>query len=1468
MQYPENPFSLAPAGLISPEFFPPSEDYAQSAHGPSLRANNSGYEQDNVISLDPSDRRILNLRARSLSDDRQVTPPACGEENHRTTTITASTPAVTQNNVEGSRFVGDHRYPARPPLRGISQPNQSLSLKQALANWSTPINHAPCDPAVVKNALEAIRNIVTAPTGAAGPLSARQLQPPEQLDLNAAGWDPQLFLDPEHQVHDDQFICEQARPGEPQRGRLLTKREAQRMLTKGALAGRPEAVTPAPQVSVMNWKNDKRDAAGALPRAPADKITALQPNAPGTVVVPPRRGHTQVVTETPRDIKYLDFVLDGRMSPDPVNVEIWVNNTILRLISQVGPLHLHCSLRLQAIGYCSLPAVRRPMLRISDTLDGRPYSGNVGEEAQAGGPCGIRIQVSTEHVPPLDVEWPALVREETDARHKQAGGAATEILQPGAAASSQLTCLADHDGEVGEITTALRQVEEITAVRARSSRRGRRGGGGKNVSPGRRQEVVGEGGTGIGHGVRQLRQEEPVSAMEPSTSAEHGSSTSGGRSGMLPVEEDTATALAGNRGSRVQVSELDAAGLRLHKVPGQKMRDLPVQALPGESSEEGEGRAECCRMALSLRREFKHRRRGRASAAFLKGTLRVSSSRGQKGRKVVRGEATEEGTLSGMARPHTVGLRHPVPGTLAVAGAAAELALMGPPGTLLKRLRTVDKGEDNLGGGGCLGSVGGYEGTSSCAGTGRTSDENESPPVGGRNRAEGLYTRLQTCSSPLSSAVLSVAGTEKGCLPASAGEGPRGPRREARRARMTGTSGGPGVSLGDATDLSVLGDGVDRARKGEGPLTRVERETDQAEQISEPDTIEAWWSENGARLLIELRREDWETIQDLGMGAHPDVVSVMAWRRCNGARGTQGNVLAHLVLQESLDVPRSSWPNSWAGLVEHVRTGGYFRRVSVLRGGMDPSEMQKLLDTTVFDESLPWEVIDRHVNRIRSGEPIPQEELQTWPARLAQALASLLALQQWDALAAFWQTQPPEVIAGSVLSPARLLALSAITQRPKPATAPPPPWLLSDAYAEVRFNHLSPGDFVPEPHRANNLRTQIEDGIVNRILSVAPDIVHHSHYRLQDLREDLKVDINLKDQQLATCLFSASVVMPNGPWVSGFYTGALSLGGRSYCTIVPTGLYIETEMSKTDQQVLRAIRTALGADTAIFRALLDEALGKAFNCDVRSRETTVRFTSDSRGGKRTKEHVSPDSPESNVLLAMDGTGLIIARRTLNRLSLRLGPVTIGLTLPQCPHQALKNALGLSPGKPAAVRLRPPGSMVVSPVLLIGPLPKGALSEHVVTCGRTMANLRHQMHTVCQAEVQTRDVRLVGRYDKGRSPMFLYMEWASTQEAQRFGSLVDRQVPQGFWQLMVTLCGDKADQMQIWCSDLPAEALACADEKTLRSLMVHGQSHACPLPPPLSPPPPPPPSQAHGSGDASDGTGAAASGPDNPYNGRH
>jgi hypothetical protein len=140
-----------------------------------------------------------------------------------------------------------------------------------------------------------------------------------------------------------------------------------------------------------------------------------------------------------------------------------------------------------------------------------------------------------------------------------------------------------------------------------------------------------------------------------------------------------------------------------------------------------------------------------------------------------------------------------------------------------------------------------------------------------------------------------------------------------------------------------------------------------------------------------------------------------------------------------------------------------------------------------------------------------------------------------------------------------------------------------------------------------------------------------------------------------------------------------------------------------------------------------------------------------------------------------------------------------------------------------------------------------------------------MNEVCHAELQTKDVGLVGRYDKDRAPMFIYMEFDSAHAAQFFGSVVDHHVPPEFSKLMISLGGGKASQMQLWSSNLIAECLSAADEKTLKTLMAHGQARPCPLPPPASPPLPAP---GHGAGPAVDGRDAAASGQDNPANGQH
>jgi hypothetical protein len=140
-----------------------------------------------------------------------------------------------------------------------------------------------------------------------------------------------------------------------------------------------------------------------------------------------------------------------------------------------------------------------------------------------------------------------------------------------------------------------------------------------------------------------------------------------------------------------------------------------------------------------------------------------------------------------------------------------------------------------------------------------------------------------------------------------------------------------------------------------------------------------------------------------------------------------------------------------------------------------------------------------------------------------------------------------------------------------------------------------------------------------------------------------------------------------------------------------------------------------------------------------------------------------------------------------------------------------------------------------------------------------------MREMYQAELQTIDMRLVGRYDKDRSPMFLYMEFGSVDAARHFATMGDQLVPQEFGKLLRRLWGDKALQMPFWSCNLLAECLAVADEKKLKALMSHGQQHPCPLPPPALPPPPPP---ANGAEQVVDGSGSAASGPDNPEMAKH
>ena len=131
-----------------------------------------------------------------------------------------------------------------------------------------------------------------------------------------------------------------------------------------------------------------------------------------------------------------------------------------------------------------------------------------------------------------------------------------------------------------------------------------------------------------------------------------------------------------------------------------------------------------------------------------------------------------------------------------------------------------------------------------------------------------------------------------------------------------------------------------------------------------PASVEVLLEKGGRKCTFELRKSDWDDAHAQGMSEHSDIVIGLAWRRSvmtqRGQRVTLPTI--RLVSREVIDLPKNSWPTSWEGLVEHVNTGGFFRSIPTLRGGMNP-EMQALLDSTVFDDPLQREAIDRDLNR-------------------------------------------------------------------------------------------------------------------------------------------------------------------------------------------------------------------------------------------------------------------------------------------------------------------------------------------------------------------------------------------------------------------------------------------------------------------------------------------------------------------------
>ena len=534
---------------------------------------------------------------------------------------------------------------------------------------------------------------------------------------------------------------------------------------------------------------------------------------------------------------------------------------------------------------------------------------------------------------------------------------------------------------------------------------------------------------------------------------------------------------------------------------------------------------------------------------------------------------------------------------------------------------------------------------------------------------------------------------------------------------------------------------------------------------------------SGVKIKVQVRLEDWESMVELGFcDVAPGAVIATAYRRV----APNASVLVRLRDRNGIDVRSNSEPQSWEELVRFVDSGGTCILHGRMRGGMDPKH-QATIAATAFDERLRWDEIDTIMESIRSGGALA-EGTDPQLRDLAEALASVPHLQQWDPMDAL----PENIRRGCVCSPARLAALQCIVLRREAGEEGTlPGWTSRGQFLEVRWNEIPAAGIQLDHANGGNGRAQLQDMLMSRLLSAAPAITGSPQYDLAELRDSIHIESNLD----LGFPFSATMVVPVGPWVQDMISGRLSLGGDSFCTVTAVGTHVEVALPNPGSQLINTIRGCLRVSRRAFQTILNDSFRRALQCTfVTTRNTTSRVVHQGKN-KRTVENFDPGSGDSVVMVGTEATRLLMVRRERLELQVRLGygqecPVALRIGCPQCPQRILHGLLEQRNPPP----LRPlshAGSLPVHPILLIGPLVKG-WSARLGYPPRERAKMQELQRNIAQTArglVGARSTRLIGRHDKEHSPVYVYMEFEPPNRAIRAESasratMGDRNVPAG------------------------------------------------------------------------------------------
>ena len=365
---------------------------------------------------------------------------------------------------------------------------------------------------------------------------------------------------------------------------------------------------------------------------------------------------------------------------------------------------------------------------------------------------------------------------------------------------------------------------------------------------------------------------------------------------------------------------------------------------------------------------------------------------------------------------------------------------------------------------------------------------------------------------------------------------------------------------------------------------------------------------------------------------------------------------------------------------------------------------------------------------------------------------------------------------------------------------------------------------------------------MSRLLSAAPGLSGSPQFDLSELRDSIHPECNLD----LGSPFSATMVVPVGPWLQEMFSGRVSLGGDSFCTVTAVGTHIEVAIPCPGSELINTIRGCLPVGRRAWQAVLNDSFRRALQCAyVTTRTTTSRMVHQGKN-KRLLENFAPGSGDSTVMVGMEATRLLMVRRERLELQVRLGygqecPVALSISCPPCPQRILHSLLEQRNPPP----LRPlsfAGSLPIHPVLLFGPLPKGwsARLGYPPTDKAKMQELQRTIGQTVQGLVDARSTRLIGRHDKDPSPMYVYIEFERVDQSQQLVRQWETATyPTAFGDMWKHIVGDNYRELRLWSCGVLVEALRVASDRTLKELVAAGEAHPCPLPPPGPAVPPPP-----------------------------